>query len=74
MDNLDNNLNDEVEPFKQIAYAFKDLAQEQKNVSIKILRALRNHEKRLVRIENQLNLTPSKKELADYQKTVEVDG
>ena len=62
---LENNLNDEAEPFKMIAYAMKDLAQQQKNVNIKILRALRNHEKRLARIEFHLKINPSPKEVAD---------
>ena len=61
---VENNLNDEAEPFMMIAYAMKDSLQEQKNVNIKILRALRNHEKRLVRLEEKMKVTPSPKELA----------
>jgi len=64
-DELENNLNDEVEPFKNLAFAMKDAAHQQKNVNIKLLRALRNHEKRLVRIENHLHITISSKELPD---------
>ena len=66
-----NNLNDEVEPFKQIAFAMKDLEQQQKNVSIKILRVLRNHEKRLVRLEEKFGVTASPKELADFRRKID---
>ena len=60
----ENNLNDEVEAFKSLAYAMKDAGFNQ-NIGNKILRALRSHEKRLVRLEKQMNINPSPKELAD---------
>jgi len=65
MSELENNLNEEVEPFKNLAYAMKDLAAQQNNVSRKLLRALRNHEKRLARIEKHLHIQVSPKEVAE---------
>lgn len=65
---LEDNINENAEPFMQILYAMKDRQNNQKNVDIKILRALRNHEKRLVRLEQQAGIVPSKKELADYKR------
>jgi len=48
-----NNLNDEAEAFKSLAYAMKDQYEHKdRNVNAKLLRALRSHEKRLVRLEN----------------------
>lgn len=61
MPELNNNMNEDAEPFKSIAYAMKDLTQQQKNVNQKILRALRNHEKRLDRIEKKLGITQESK-------------
>jgi len=46
----ENNLNEDgVEPFKNLAFAMKD-----QNVNLKLLRALRSHEKRIVRLEKIL--------------------
>jgi len=60
---IENNLNENAEPFKSIAYSMKDLEQQQRNVNQKILRALRNHEKRLSRLEAHLKINISSKEL-----------
>lgn len=53
---FENNINESAEPFKSIGFAMKKLAQEQHNVNAKILRALRNHEVRIDRIEKKLSL------------------
>jgi len=39
------------EDFKSLAYAFKDLQNQEKGVSQKILRILRDHEKRIKALE-----------------------
>lgn len=61
-----NNINDEVEAFKSLAYAMKDQAGHlDRNVNGKLLRALRSHEKRIVRLEKILNAQAKQKELED---------
>ena len=59
----DNNLNEDgVEPFKNLAFAMKD-----QNVNIKLLRALRSHEKRIVRLEKILEARMTEKERIDVE-------
>ena len=63
-----NNLNDEVESFKSLAYSMKDQHEHQdRNVNTKLLRALRSHEKRIVRLEKALKVQAGKKELEDVE-------
>ena len=61
-EDLQDNINDEAEPFKSLAFAMKDQQQQDKNVNQKILRALRNHERRLHRIEKHLHIITRDKE------------
>lgn len=52
-----------IEEYKSIAYALKDMQNQQRQVYTKILRVLRNQEKRLERVEKHLNIIPSPYEL-----------
>lgn len=64
----------ESEAFKNIAYAMKDRAKLQKQVDIKILRAIRNHERRLARIEKHLDITPSPKEVLEFNNIKDMEN
>jgi len=48
---------------KSIAYAMKSEQEQGRQKNAKILRALRSHERRLDRIEKNLKITPTDKEL-----------
>lgn len=67
------NQEQKAEPLKNIAYAMKDLAKLQKQVNIKVIRALRSHERRLERIEKHLGIQPSPKEILEINNTTDIE-
>jgi len=48
-----------VEEYKSIAYTLKDKQNLERQFLTKFLRALRNHEKRLARLEKEAGIIPS---------------
>ena len=51
------------EEYKSLAYTIKDMQNHERQVYTKILRVLRNQEKRLERVEKHLKIVPSPYEL-----------
>jgi len=56
-----NNLNEFAEPFKSLAFAFKDESRDLKQSNAKLLRVLRDHERRIVALEQEIEMLKEKK-------------
>jgi len=51
--------------YKSIAYTLKDMQRLQRQFLTKLLRALRNHEKRISRLEKNSGIIPSPYEISE---------
>ena len=56
-----NNLNEFAEPFKSLAFTFKDESRDLKQSNTKLLRVLRDHERRIVALEQEIEILKEKK-------------